>query len=115
MVFILARPKAADRADFSDEGAGDGKVSEPLIKRGVVPSPSSLPGAKTGPLCSQWRDGAPLTRLTVAFTGSQIYAAERYRSRKWKFRVIKPTPIKFKGFRLKGGRDRQMLESEALT
>jgi len=68
-------------------GPGDGKVSETPAKRGTVPSPSSLRGAKTGPLCSRWRHRATLTRPTVAFSGGQMYAAERYRSRKWKFPV----------------------------
>jgi len=40
---------AADGEDASDERAGNGEVSETTVKRGIVPSPSSLRGAQTGP------------------------------------------------------------------
>ena len=78
--------QTAERADLSDERATDGKVSERSVQRGMVPSLRSLRGAETAPLCGPWRQAAMLTRLTVAFDAGQMYAAERRRSPKWKFR-----------------------------
>jgi hypothetical protein len=63
---------------------GGGKVSETSVNRGLVPTRGGLRRAKTGPLCGQWRDGAALTRIAVAFGAGQMYVAGRRRNPKWK-------------------------------
>ena len=71
----LALAELRDRDDrrgkgLSDEMVGGGKVTS--VNRGLVPTRSGLRRAKTGPRCGQWRDGAALTRIAVAFGAGQM-------------------------------------------
>ena len=78
--------EVATHPTWPPQESGD-QMSEKSVRRGMARSFSSLRGAKTCHLCGQWRQGATLTRMTVALSAGQMYAAERRHTPKWKFRI----------------------------
>ena len=89
---VLNGWKEWQRVVRSSDPPGENVLQTP-VERGILPSLSSLQGAKTGPLSARWKHEKVQTRLKVTFSGGQMDAARQRRSPKWKFRhkLVDPT------------------------
>jgi hypothetical protein len=73
---------AEEGADFSDERAGDGKVSETSVGKAAVSGAGTLRRRKTAIFRGPWRQPALKTRLNLASRGGRAYADRRLRIEK---------------------------------